>query len=597
MTATSTEGAGLPRVRDALFDVGHKAYALAECVEQVEAVYAKETERLDSGWFYVPSTEHTGLELLDPLRLDRFSALERKPRQNAITATLELRRAIDNAIVAVAAASPHMDSQHESVDRRWTTRTIGQLRLLRGAILKGHSPDIFPSALPMIRVGVPATLREKADTIRTCMEEVKTALLAAQTVVTETTKAPAVRETDVESAFHLIAQTQTACAKEPAEPDTALRSSVLVVRECVRAADVLLQASQHLDRLYVDKRLGELLSHIDNAQSAWKHAEAVIENRMPDASRFAYDSRVLLRKTWNEAQDAFLNPELRVLEKRLRWLEIIKALEDIADRVECMTPKRPARQNSDTIAGVPHETTGYTCSALTLSRALKQPPEPLVRDDVHRVRNWLHAVASRCHEIVPAPHWTPDLFDKPHPDDKLGVHSPIPALSVAVWWIARAHAVLVEGKSIAGEASYFEGLDEGNIEDDSEGPTIVARHGVGAVRIPLSVLVTYATRCGRVILDHFGMQNLTVNAVSSPASVPKSPATLDPVTERLVNVAEAAKAAGVRGDVLLKKLRKRDYKIHGIKGSFTAEFEHIVVALPNKRRQLRRWADHKYPLE
>jgi hypothetical protein len=64
---------------------------------------------------------------------------------------------------------------------------------------------------------------------------------------------------------------------------------------------------------------------------------------------------------------------------------------------------------------------------------------------------------------------------------------------------------------------------------------------------------------------------------------------------RPVPVAEAAKAAGMRCDLLLKRLRLRMYPIAGPKRAFQAELEHIIVAVPEKLKRLRLWGDQNYP--
>jgi hypothetical protein len=169
--------AKMERVPSALFHACQRARRLQEAVERLEAAYEHEEGPLNPGYFYVPSTELTGRDL-EPDWTDHAPPEERRIRKAAIDATLALRRAVDEAIEAVTFVASCMDGLHESVDRRWTTRTIGELRRLRGAVNRGHAPDVVPSALPMIRAGVPETLREASMLVAARMEEVKSAILA-----------------------------------------------------------------------------------------------------------------------------------------------------------------------------------------------------------------------------------------------------------------------------------------------------------------------------------------------------------------------------------------------------------------------------------
>ncbi len=62
--------------------------------------------------------------------------------------------------------------------------------------------------------------------------------------------------------------------------------------------------------------------------------------------------------------------------------------------------------------------------------------------------------------------------------------------------------------------------------------------------------------------------------------------------QRPIVIAEAAHAANMRPDVLLDRIRNRLYPVIGPKGSYTADLEHILLAVPpKKRQQVRRWAD------
>lgn len=182
MAQTPNGGGGLVRLRSSLLIAARKADDLAEATEQLEAAYANlrpispdDSEAVR--YFYVPTTALDGREL-EPGWTDKARRARWSVRRAAIDATLALRAAVDDAIQNVANAAAYMDSAAESVDRRWTSRTIGELRKMRGAIVHGRGGDARPSALPMIRAGIPNALREHAAAVRERMEEVKTAILA-----------------------------------------------------------------------------------------------------------------------------------------------------------------------------------------------------------------------------------------------------------------------------------------------------------------------------------------------------------------------------------------------------------------------------------
>lgn len=168
----------LARLRNALFDVCYKAGTLAERVERMESVYAGVEDPLNTSYFYVPSTIQTGRAIDEPLQEDQLRPSEQRARKAAIEAVLALRAAVDCAIELVGSMADLLDNPHESFERRWTIRTIEQLRLLRGTILIDHHPDAYPSALPMVRVGVPNALRDTSKLVWKRIEEVKSAIFA-----------------------------------------------------------------------------------------------------------------------------------------------------------------------------------------------------------------------------------------------------------------------------------------------------------------------------------------------------------------------------------------------------------------------------------
>ncbi len=107
-------------------------------------------------------------------------------------------------------------------------------------------------------------------------------------------------------------------------------------------------------------------------------------------------------------------------------------------------------------------------------------------------------------------------------------------------------------------------------------------------------------------LDQLDLMVMSFNTPRSSEATAKldqaptpGPSTTDPAhhMERPVPIAEAATVANVRPDVLLKKLRVRDYPIGGVKGASVADLKHILLADPSKRKRIQKWADEKYPVE
>lgn len=174
----------LPRVLDALGCACRRARDLIERVERMESIgsrpgYSGQPRSYSTGDFYVASTFPRGLELDEPLDLEHLKPADlRKAAAQAIDATLALRASVYQAIDSVVSVADLMDGSNESVDHRWTVRTIIQLRGLLSAALRGHGPDAYQSALPMIGSGVPDALCNASELIWARMEEVKSAILA-----------------------------------------------------------------------------------------------------------------------------------------------------------------------------------------------------------------------------------------------------------------------------------------------------------------------------------------------------------------------------------------------------------------------------------
>lgn len=70
-----------------------------------------------------------------------------------------------------------------------------------------------------------------------------------------------------------------------------------------------------------------------------------------------------------------------------------------------------------------------------------------------------------------------------------------------------------------------------------------------------------------------------------------------PRMKRPVIIAEAARVAGMRSDALTRRLRTRMYAIGGIKGAYSADADHILICVPEKRKQVTEWLEKIFPTE
>lgn len=158
----------LTPVIDALSRVVIRAGILARDVDAMEAAYARD-RTLGRDDFYVPTAD-TDTEL-HPEWIDTAPDRRQQVRRRAIDTTLMLRKLIDEAQQLVPEAASWMDGRDQPAADRWSTRTIRYLQDLRSAILKNHEDGMCPSALPMIRVGVPDALKEHAEHVHERMRE------------------------------------------------------------------------------------------------------------------------------------------------------------------------------------------------------------------------------------------------------------------------------------------------------------------------------------------------------------------------------------------------------------------------------------------
>jgi hypothetical protein len=160
----------------ALNIVARDAHRLADLVERFENRYAYLPDPVNEGKFYIPSSAETGRELDEDWKLYK-NELWSDSSMVMIKAVFDLRAKIDDAFDVVREAGSVICRGSESLDKRWTTQTIGILRKLRGSIVRGHTPDLHPSCLPMIRSGVPASLRSASRSLLERIEAVKSVLI------------------------------------------------------------------------------------------------------------------------------------------------------------------------------------------------------------------------------------------------------------------------------------------------------------------------------------------------------------------------------------------------------------------------------------
>lgn len=164
----------LSETRNAMVTARRKSLALAEIIEQLETAYVHWKVPLDSSDFYVPSKTTWGLEVEDGWE-DSAPLPMQGVRRRAIDATIDFRKSIDRITRSLKPIAPFMDGSSQSIDQRWTSRTAKFLRRLRGCVLDGHPDDYASSALPMIRMGIPHSIRESVAILNDRLADVKSA--------------------------------------------------------------------------------------------------------------------------------------------------------------------------------------------------------------------------------------------------------------------------------------------------------------------------------------------------------------------------------------------------------------------------------------
>ncbi|MCC6228379.1 MAG: hypothetical protein IT432_04040 [Phycisphaerales bacterium] len=169
--------ARLEALRDSIFFSGWWGNKLAGEVESMEQAYSIERANCDPADFLVPTTDQSGRTLAEPLDESGLRHTLRLCRERCVREVLELRKAIDSAFKAVRQAADLVNDPSAAPDQRWSMQVVRELQALRGAILVGHDQSCQPSALPMIRAGVPDALRRAVAPLVPRFDRVKSLML------------------------------------------------------------------------------------------------------------------------------------------------------------------------------------------------------------------------------------------------------------------------------------------------------------------------------------------------------------------------------------------------------------------------------------
>lgn len=169
--------ARLEALRDSIFFSGWWGNKLAGEVESMEQAYSIERANCDPADFLVPTTDQTGRTLAEPFDESGLCHTRRIFRERCVKHVLELRKAIDSAFNAVRQAADLVNDPNAAPEQRWSAQIVRELQTLRGAILLGHDPTCQPSALPMIRAGVPEALRQAVAPLEPRFDRVKSLML------------------------------------------------------------------------------------------------------------------------------------------------------------------------------------------------------------------------------------------------------------------------------------------------------------------------------------------------------------------------------------------------------------------------------------
>jgi len=163
-------------IQSALYDAGRVAIRLAVAVDRMEKAFADFNSDIDLSRLNVLCDDAQGLSLPFELPDPEGQPVRIKAQIAAIKLVLELRRSIDKARSTLVDVAPLIDGTSESMDARWSVRIDGDLRRVRGDILRGHTRDFFPAACPMVGAGVPDALREGSQRLADHFEALKSVI-------------------------------------------------------------------------------------------------------------------------------------------------------------------------------------------------------------------------------------------------------------------------------------------------------------------------------------------------------------------------------------------------------------------------------------
>lgn len=177
MSNPASVRARLEALRDAIYRSHFAGTYLAKEVESMEHAYSIERRGVSQADFLVPTSDQTGRNLAEPLDESGLRTTLRHCRERCVRRVLELRKWIDSAFNAVRQAADLVNDPNAAPEQRWSAQIVRELQTLRGAILVGHDPTCQPSALPMIRAGVPEALRQAVAPLEPRFDRVKSLIL------------------------------------------------------------------------------------------------------------------------------------------------------------------------------------------------------------------------------------------------------------------------------------------------------------------------------------------------------------------------------------------------------------------------------------
>lgn len=111
----------------------------------------------------------------DEVTLEEWTHLPKQPWMKHVVTTIRavrhFRTAVDEAQRLLPTVASLVDDPRDPPVSGWRAMATGELRRLRGSILVGSSPDLFPSDMPKIGVGVLESLSEAVAAVRARMQK------------------------------------------------------------------------------------------------------------------------------------------------------------------------------------------------------------------------------------------------------------------------------------------------------------------------------------------------------------------------------------------------------------------------------------------